>query len=655
MLAVTLALVGVASGAAALALHLAAAARAPEVPGFGWAAVTIGCTWPLAGLVVVRRQPRNRAGWLLLATSWLAFYQLVGEVSIWNAYVEDLPLSDLTDWISMWGFAVYLVVLPLVPMHFPDGRLPSPRWVPFAWSLVGAAALLAVARMFVPGASDVDEAVTNPIDLPALHWLNYVVLAMAVYCNGVGVPAALVALTLRTRRAVGVERTQLQWLMLGGVVLLAGLAGSSALRDDEWVLAIGLLGPPLAIAVSVLRHRLFDVDLALSRSAVSLMVIGAVTAGGAWLLLRLDPEVTGTRSGVLLVAVVSVTAVATRAVVQHWIDRWYFPHRLDAALLGQRIARAVTAAAEPRAALVELVGAVRSTLRLPYVGFRGSLLVEAGERPDHVLPIDAVAMGRRVGAFEVAPRRPGEGFTAQERQVLEESAAQAAMLAYAVTLVAAVEESRGSIVRAREEERRRLRNDLHDGVGPALAGIALQADALARRLEREGTGYAESAARAQAIRDRLRETVADVRAVSHGLRPPILDQIGLSPALRQLVAGLEPIRGTARVDELPELPAASEVATYAIAAEAVSNAVRHSAASRVHLDARPDEGALLLTVSDNGRGMPSHPRAGVGLTSMRQRAAEVGGRVEHLAASGGGTVVTATLPLDPPIPEEVPA
>lgn len=640
--------VGLVCGAGAVALHALAAARSDAVPPYEWASLVFGTAWPAAGLLVVRAQPRNRVGWLLVATAWISMYQLLGEYSIWNHYVSDLPLSGLSDWTSMWGFAVYLLVLPLVPLLFPDGRLPSPRWRIFAWSLVVASATLALSRMFVPGGSDVDLAITNPIDVAALEPLNYVVLTMAVYCNSVGLPVGIAAVVLRMRRSVGRERTQLQWLMLGGIVLAVGLAASAAPGSPQWPFNVGLLGPPLGIAVAVVRHRLFDVDVALNRSLVFLAVAATVALGGTWALIHLDPEVAGTRSGVLLVAGLAVVVVLLRAVVQHWIDRWWFPHRQDAGLLGRRVAEAVSDSAEPRAALSELVRAVRSTLRLPYVGFVSTgpggedpgEQVGAGTRPQHVVALDAAAMGRVVGLLEVAPRRGSEGFTRQERRVLEESAAQAAMLAYAAQLVADVARSRSSIVRAREEERRRLRNDLHDGVGPSLAAIALQADALVSRL-----GDAETGAHAVLIRDRLRDTVADVRAVSHGLRPPVLDQVGLSTALRQLVASLEPIEGVAQVDDLDDLAAATEVAAYSIAAEAVTNAVRHSAASRVRLDASRDDQYVRLTVSDNGRGLPAHPRAGVGMTSMRERAVEVGGTLEHRSAPGGGTVVSLTVPV----------
>lgn len=641
------AVVGVAAAVAAVALRLWALEESAAVPGWTLSNsnVVIGSTWALAGLALVRADPRNRCGWLLLATAWLSVYQLLGEYSIWSAYVAPLPGHEVSDWVSSWGFVAYFVVLPLVPLTFPDGRLPSPRWRWLVRTVLGAAALALVARMFVEGSTDIDSGVVNPIGfLPEVA--NAGVLVAAVWCNTVGVPAAVVAVVLRMRRAVGIERIQLQWLLLGGLTVVLGLVLTIA-ADSDLAFTLGLLGPPVAVALSVLRHRVVDVDLALNRALVFTGVVAVIGAGGTWLLLQLDAELAGTRQGVLLVAGLAVAMVLAQGVVQRVIDRRWFPQREADGVLQRRIVEAVSEASEPQAALDELVRAVCGTLRLPYVGFAdpaGRALSRAGQRPAHVVAVDALALGRVVGVLEVAPRREGEGFGATERRVLEESAAQAGMLAYAGQLVADVAHSRASIVSAREEERRRLRNDLHDGVGPSLAALALQADVLAKRLRAHDAAEADLAGE---LRDRLRASVAEVRAVSHGLRPPILDQIGLSAALRQLVDGLGPVHGQAQVDDLGDLPAASEVAAYVIAAEAVHNVVRHSAASRVRLDAAHIDGALRLVVADNGRGMPAHPRAGVGLASMRQRAVEVGGTLDHRAAPGGGTLVVLDLPLDP--------
>lgn len=629
----------------AVVIHAYVAGRADVAPLYA-GNVVVATAWPLAGLLLLRTRPGNRAGWVMLGTSFLGFYVLLGEYALWNARAADapLPLAGVADWVSMFGFGVYFFVLPLLPMVFPDGRLPSPRWRWLLRAVLVAASAATLARMVVPGRSDTDPSILNPIGVAELASLNWVVLAGSYFCIVVATPAAVVGVVLRARRSVGVERAQLQWFLFAAVVLSVAIVASQLAGPGpaaDAIFALGLAAPPVGVAVAVLRHRLVDVGLVLNRTLVLLVVVAAVAAGGAWVLLRLDPGLTGTRAGVLLVAALVLTAVGLRALLQQWIDQRWFPQRQDAELLGRRVGRALSTTAEPRQALEELVREVRTMLRLPFVGLTGAVELSVGERVGRAMSIDLVALGRRLGALEVVPRRETEGFTRQERRLLEDVAGRAAMIVYAAMLVEDVAASRASIVRAREEERRRLRNDLHDGVGPALAGLALQADALAGELS-----DSPHRASAEGIRDRLRESVALVRTVSHGLRPPVLDQLGLSESLRQLVQGLAPIEGVASVDELGDIPAAVEVAAYAIAAEAVANAVRHSAASRIRIDAERRAGELVVRVGDNGRGVPVRPRGGVGLASMRRRALEVDGLCVHREAAGGGTAVEVVIPLE---------
>ncbi len=632
----------------ALIVHAHVAARADVLPLYP-GSVVVATAWPLAGILVLRARPGSPAGWVLVATSALGVYVLMSEYALWDAWVADaaLPGAAFAAWVSMFGFAVYFFVLPLLPLTYPDVRAPSRSRRLLIAGVLAVATAATLARMVVPGRSDTDPSIVNPLGVEGLEPLNWVVLIGSYLCIVVATPAAVVALVLRLRRSVGTERAQLQWFVLGGVLLsvaivVSQLAPSQALADAAF--ALGLAAPPLGIAIAMLRHGVIDIGLVLDRTLVLLLVVAVVAASGTWVLWQLDPSFTGTRGGALLVAALVLVAVGLRSVLQHWIDRRWFPQRQDAEHLGRAIAATVSTTAEPRAALQELVVAVRRALRLPYVGVSGPVAASDGDRPEMVETIDAVALGRAVATLDVAARRPGEGFTRQERRLLEDVAERAAMIVHAAELVESVEASRAAIVRAREEERRRLRNDLHDGVGPALAGLALRADALT-----SGLATDPRAREAALVRDGLRETVALVRSVAHGLRPPVLDQLGLEAALRELVEGSPgPLAGRADVGDLGDVPAAVEVALHSIAAEAVTNALRHSAGSHVELRAQRDGTSLSLSVRDNGRGIASSPREGVGLGSMRARAAEVGGRIVHRPAPGGGTIVDVVVPVGEP-------
>ena len=206
--------------------------------------------------------------------------------------------------------------------------------------------------------------------------------------------------------------------------------------------------------------------------------------------------------------------------------------------------------------------------------------------------------------------------------------------------------SRGRIVAAREEERRRLRRDLHDGLGPTLAAVGLKVD-LAR--ERAATDSAELGPLLDEIRGDIRSVISDVRRLARELRPPTLDSLGLVGAIGQQASALTGGSGPSirvEVEEpLPGLPAAVEVVAYRIAIEAMTNAVRHAQATSCTVRLAVDRDVLVVEVTDDGVGIDPEAPAGVGLHSIDERAAEVGGEVDLNARPGGGTIIRARLPL----------
>jgi signal transduction histidine kinase len=215
-------------------------------------------------------------------------------------------------------------------------------------------------------------------------------------------------------------------------------------------------------------------------------------------------------------------------------------------------------------------------------------------------------------------------------------------------------------VRAREAERRRIRRDLHDGLGPTLAALALNATTIGELIP----GNPQAAVQmADALQQEIRGTVADIRHLVYDLRPPTLDDLGLLAAIREVVwhcadsvdrsrptsAGVAPRIALEAPDRLPALPAAVEVAAYRIVQEGLTNVVKHAHATHclVRLALRDD--ALQIEIADDGVGLPGERRAGVGLSSMRERAAELSGTCTIEEIDGGGTRVCARLPL----PEEM--
>jgi signal transduction histidine kinase len=247
-----------------------------------------------------------------------------------------------------------------------------------------------------------------------------------------------------------------------------------------------------------------------------------------------------------------------------------------------------------------------------------------------------------VGRLIVATRSAGSRFTGRERKLLKDVAQHAAVAAEATRLTRDLQASRERLVMAREEERRRLRRDLHDGLGPSLAGMSMQTRAARKLLPAQG----RAGEILDAIAGDLRSCTAEVRQLVDQLRPPALDG-GLQSALR---AECERFAAEAIAIELvvggslADLPAAVEVAAYRIVCEALTNVVRHSGARRCTVTVNRCR-ALEISIVDDGIGMPSEPSAGVGVASMRERAVELGGGCTITAAAAHGTAVRAWLPV----------
>jgi signal transduction histidine kinase len=259
--------------------------------------------------------------------------------------------------------------------------------------------------------------------------------------------------------------------------------------------------------------------------------------------------------------------------------------------------------------------------------------------------------GRTVGALHLT-LRPGErSLNPADARLLNDLARQAGIAVQAARLTGELrvlthdlQQSRERLVAAQEEERRRLRRDLHDGLGPALASAAFKVDAARNVLHRDPDRADGLLA---GVGDQMQDTIADIRRLVYALRPPVLDQFGLAEGLRNYAFQIEgdtSFTVTAPAS-LASLPAAVEVAAYRIALEAMANAARHARAQGCRVRLAVDGPDLLVEVIDDGQGMPVERRHGVGLHSMRERAAELGGICTVESRAGMGTTVRARLPL----------
>jgi signal transduction histidine kinase len=341
----------------------------------------------------------------------------------------------------------------------------------------------------------------------------------------------------------------------------------------------------------------------------------------------------------IVAAVCSIALEPIRRHLRLAVEAILFGRRPDPVVAAGRVARGI--GDDPRSALGAVVGA----LSLPFAELRVDDLptVSAGESTSSVQSVPVVLGGQNVGELVVGLRAGDRRLTAADTTVLALAAPLLAQTMRSRALADSLQEARERAADAREEERRRLRRDLHDGLGPRLSGIAFTADAvLLARTEPAATTDQLTRLRTEAV-----TAIREIRELVYGLRPPALDEFGLVRALELQTAALATADGRAlrvqiHATDLPELPASVEVAAYRIAVESLTNAARHSGSDCARVDLACDGPQLVITVTDGGRADgPWTP--GVGLVSMRERAQELGGTL----TAGHGTV-RAVLPIRVP-------
>ncbi len=638
--------------------------------GPGWLAALAGVALAVPGALLLREHRGNPVAWVLcitgvhwaidaLAQSWLVY-----------AVTHDpaLPGASAAFWVFQRLGAWLLLSLPLVLLLYPDGRWPTGRWRLAAWVSLAATAYLPAVLLAVPSrianaASEEGlppalaglniDPVTAP--LPDAMWSALFASAQIVMPFSLVVPFAIVA--RRYRAAQGSDRIRMRWLLWAALVDLIVLA-TVLILPPSWssvglVVAVGLTG--FAVAAGVARPRLLDIDrllLATVRYAALTALIVLVDLAVVWLARTVLGERLGERDAAL-VALLLVIALYGPLRQRLWVlaRRIVLGRRDDPYGLVAGLAEQLERVDTPEEQLLATAQTVAGAFRTTYVGVEvdhhvgGLLLAEHGDRPQSTQSLPITYRGDPVGRLILPARGARAQLSTTDERLLADVVRQAAAAARMSYLAQELQRSRENIVAAREEERRRLRRDLHDGLGPALSAAALHIDT-ARNLARSSPEAADPVLRK--AREDLTLAVADVRRLVHDLRPPALDDVGLVEAVRQQADRMRSPALVIRVADgatLPALPAATEVAAYRIASEALTNVVRHAQARECRVTLAATDTDLIVEVSDDGIGIPDRTAAGVGLLSMRERADELGGRCRVWCPDDGGTIVRAELPL----------
>jgi len=563
------------------------------------------------------------------------------------------PLS-LLDFLGAASFGLFLY-------HFPDGRfVPGwTRWPVFAWIAWQLPAY------WFPS--------WDSFDLDG--WTGW--LTITVWTAFLG--TMIYTQTYRYLRVSGAtERQQIKWVVFGisvaALVYFGVAVGLSpfapAPRTPGMVVNVligytflyaAMLLVPLSIGFAILRHHLFDINLIINRT----LVYGALTAS----VVALYVLVVGALGQVLQVSgnlIVSLIATGLTAVLfqplrirlQRGVNHLMYGERDEPYAVLSRLGQRLEATLTPDAMLPTVARTVAEALKLPYVaiemGHDGPMETTAIGKPvENPVRLPLTYGGDTVGQIVLGPRAGGT-FTPADAALLEDLAHQTAIAVHAVTLhreavrlSADLQRSRELLVTAREEERRRLRRDLHDGLGPRLAAQSLKVGS-ARMLYDQDPNTADMLL--SELEADIEATLFEIRRLVYDLRPPALDELGLVGAIRdaaehhtsQAANGLD--ISVNAPNKLPPLSAAAEVASYRIVQEALANVTHHASATDcvVRLTVTNE---LRIEVSDDGIGIPKNHRYGVGLHSMRERAEELGGTCIVGRSASGGTRVLARLPL----------
>jgi two-component system, NarL family, sensor kinase len=634
--ATTALVIVLAEGTVSLVAGIASPLTWPQLMnGFVVSNTILGLSFALAGYPIARARPDNLVGWLLLGAGTSYVFSGAGyAVLAWHDVAgESAPgwrlLADLTS--TAWPLAVACFI-PLTLLFFPDGRLLSSRWrVAVPVCLVGTL-LFEVGVALGPTDTTSELGVNGFLRWPWADHRPVLFLTGGVLVYGV-LMAALVSLVLHFWRGDELRRRQVLWLLLAAVVMVAAFVVSDLGHFESWffIFVIALL--PMSVAVAILRHQLLDIRLVASRSILYLGMTGLVAAAYVGIVAGTDRALSArTPLGppVLATMAIAVAFNPVRKFLQTLTDHAFYGTRRDpvrtVAAIGSRLGET---------GLDGVLEGLCTSLRYPWavIEVEGVVVAAFGQKggPAHLLtlPTDGA-----VAQVALGLRRGEQTLGHKDEEVLALVTGSLAVAVQSTRYAQELMTARNALVTAREEERRRLGRDLHDGIGPVLTGVTMKADA-ARRVvatDREAAAVLLGELRLQASM-----AVEEVRRLAQQLRPPVLDSLGLVGALEQHATSMAPLE--VRVDgSLPSLPAAVEVAAYRIALEALTNVVRHSSATCAVIRLDGCDESLRLVVTDNGRAVNGGWRTGTGLSSMRERALELGGTMDAGPGSAGGRV-----------------
>jgi signal transduction histidine kinase len=632
----------------------------------------------VVGALILSRAPGNRIGVLLLWGSGVTAVSFVaGEVvtALVRGGTTSGPLAALAGIASNVGWILGIMpVLILLPVLFPDGRPPSPRWRVVVWVAVAALVLLALEVVFVePELTGNEEGIgiRNPLAIPALRGLRASEGVFAVVLFA-ALGAGLASLVARFRRARGVERQQVKWVAASAAVILASFIASSVWSavagGDNYVIdvlfgAAAFLTLPVAIGIGVMQYRLFDLDVVVKKTLVAgtLAVFVIVVYGGAVGLLGLvasDSEGAGWVFAVALALGVAFRPVSRFA--RRFADRLVYGRRATPyevlTEFSERVGDAY-ATEDVLARMAQILGqgagatSARVWLRLagelrPVATWPAEAAVDAP--PATETTVEVRDKGELLGALSVE-MPANDPMTPAKERLVSDLASQAGLVLRNVRLVEELRAAQRRLVTAQDHERRRLERNIHDGAQQQLVALSVKSR-LAHGLV--GRDPAKAQELITQIGSELETALGDLRDLARGIYPPLLADKGLGSAL-EAQATRSPLPVHVDAGDVGRFAQELEAAVYFSCLEALQNVAKYADASSARVRLARANGHVTFEVADDGRGFdPDATGYGSGLQGMADRIAAVGGRLEIRSAPGTGTVIRGEVPVSiEPTPE----
>ena len=632
---------------------------------------------PVVGFVLASRRPANRMGWLFLAVGLTlgldAFMNPYGLHAL-RVAPGSLPAGRLAAWFANWIWVVELAGLSFLLMLFPTGRLRSRRWLPAAW-FVGAVYAFTGLALLVRATREWETPFA-----PFAHGLNPGVMQALLILLPATLVVSVAAVVARFALSTGDERLQLKWFAAAALLVVAAMIPTILTNSAVASVLVNLAFLCLyaAIAIAVLKYRLYEIDIVISKAVLYGTLAVFITAVYVGLVAGIGTLV-GNRHSVLLAALAAAVVAVAFQPVRQWAgrlaNRVVYGRRATPYQVLSDFARRIGGAYADEDVLPQMAhivadgtGAERVVVWLrvddelrPVSSSAGgpqaalpeveALAVEALSADGQAMPpvpgadlsVPVVYQGELLGAISVKMPRD-EPLRPAGEQLVTDVASQAGLVLSNVGLIEDLRASRQRLVAAQDETRRRLERNIHDGAQQDLVALAI-------KLKLAGITVDEDPVEAKQMLDELQADAAgaleNLRDLARGIYPPLLADLGLVAALTAQ-ANKSPVPVTVDADRIGRFGQDTEAAVYFCCLEALQNTAKYAHATSARICLQAQNGTLRFTVSDDGIGYDArHTPLGSGQRNMADRLAALGGRLEVRSAPRQGTVITAELPGAP--------